>query len=99
MEAYEDRTIPLSRHAEIVRGIYTEFAQQQHLLNVILGVQHEDGHRYSGERCVWCGVNYLDHLVEEEPKPCPGPREGEWNDRMWPLTKMDALLKEHREVV
>lgn len=89
--------IPLARHAAIVRDIYDDFHRTEQLLRVILGHQHPDGHRYEGERCVWCGVNYLDRLLNApDDERCPGPAEGEWDDDWWPLEKVDALLAEHR---
>lgn len=94
--------ISLERHADIVRAIYREQAHQYRRLAIIDGHPGERGHRYYGERCVWCGVNYLDELIafdqlsEGEAAFECGPAEGEWSDRDWPLDKVDALLAEHR---
>lgn len=95
-----DKPIPLSRHAEIVQSIHRENAAMTTAYRVMVGRQAEDGHRYEGERCVWCGINYLDRLMlEPDDQVCPGPLEGEWDDDWWPLEKIDALLKEHRAEV
>ena len=94
--------ISLERHSQIVQAIYREQAREHRELAIITGHQGERGHRYYGERCVWCGVNYLDELMENDilPEDAPriecGPAEGDWSDRHWPLDKVDALLAEHR---
>lgn len=95
-----NKPIPLSRHAEIVQSIYREQEMVLRQWRIITGRQESDGHRYEGERCVWCGVNYLDrlNLIPEELE-CVGPGEGDWSDDWWPLEKVDALLDAHRAEV
>lgn len=93
---HEGKCVTLARHASIVQSIYAEHRDESRTLHIVMGRQAKDGHRYYGERCVWCGINYLDHTVEDDPQPCEGPREGEWNDAWWPLDKVDAVVMEHR---
>lgn len=87
--------VPIERHSQIVQSIYRTQAHEHRRLAIIDGRPGERGHRYYGERCVWCGINYLDELME--PVEGCGPRPGEWSDRDWPLDKVDALLAEHRK--
>jgi hypothetical protein len=93
-----DKTIPLDRHAEIVQSIYRENQYKNQFYAVVTGWQDpETGHRISEERCVWCGVNYLDALSYDPPDAqCPGPTPEQWDHAWWPLDKVDAVLHESR---
>jgi hypothetical protein len=93
----KEKSVPLSRHVEILRSVRAAYERDSRTLNIILARQSPDGHRYIHERCVWCGVNVYDREMYDSPEStCPGPAEGDWNDTWWPLDKVDALLAAHR---
>lgn len=91
-------TITLARHIEIVKSIYAEFNDQIRQASIMLAHPGLRGHRYHGERCVWCHINYLDEIVldEAEQEQCVGPAEGEWDEDWWPLAEIDTVVRARR---
>lgn len=91
----------LAKHRAIVEQIYRENEAEHRRLSIIDGRPGERGHRYHGERCVWCGVNVYDEMLQHDqnqaagPVVACGPGPDDWSENDWPLAELDALRFRH----